>query len=424
MYKALTLIQFLLKQLELKNNKPITLNVIWNVFFCLFIFPITLNSQTAKINTSNPDSLYFVANSYSQNGNYELCREICFSVLNDYPNYLDFNLLAGRTLAWENQFDSAKILIEPIILDNPYQKDALLLLADIEIWQINYQAALAYVDTGLVQLPQDTLLLYKRAEIIKKMEAKPPISPISYGTMSIDSNAIGISYYFDFFKKPYIARRHMVSLQYTKITRFAPISGRLNIGNNIFNGKQVFDSPSYQAEIDAYPRLGEKSYLYLNYGIGTGDFFPTHKGGLEYFKGLNKGFGLSIGGRYMYWDNSIYFLTGSISKYFGDYWLSFRPFFTIKEDILSNAYLFENRKYFGRYNSYLFGLVVFGDSPDQPLMSAQKFGNFKSTKFVAGIQHRIQQFQFNASAGIQYEEFQVNNSRTRTEYRIGVSYVF
>lgn len=394
------------------------------IIICILIFPTTLFSQIQEINTSHPDSLFYVANNFAKAGELKQCRKICYAVIEEHPDYTDFFILAARTLGWENNFDSAKNVIEPVHIAEPHNKQIILLLADIEIWQMQFENALAFIDTGLVYNPKDIDLLKKREEILNKIASNKLTNPISFGTIYPDSNAVGIAYFFEFFRKPYIARRHIISAQYTKITDFAPLSFRLNIGDNTLNGEKIFEKPSYQLEIDAYPKLDNKSYLYLNYGVGKGSFFPSHRVGAEYFRGLISGFESSAGIRYMYWDNSILFLTGSISKYIDSYWLSFRPYFSIKNNIFSDAYIFETRKYYGIYNSYIFGSVIFGDSPDQPLTLAQEFGNFKSIKFITGIQHRVSKFQFNASFGAQRDEYLLNKYRIRTEYILGINYVF
>lgn len=387
----------------------------------VLVFSLTeIYGQQQDNKKTNPDSLFTTARQYAEDGELTKCRELCFSVLNEYPLYFDYSILAGRTLAWENKFDSAKTIIEPILITEPYYKAALLALADIELWQKNYEEALAFVDTGLVQRPNDVQLLDKRAEILQKMASQDE----DFGALYPDSNAIGLTYFFEFYKKPYIARRHMLSFQYMKITDFAPLIGRLNIGDNVLNNEYLFKNPSYQIEIDAYPGLDEKSYLYLNYGLGSSSFFPIHKAAVEYFQGLNNSFEVSAGSRYMYWDYSILFITGSISRYLRAYWLSFRPFFSITSNNFADAYLFEARRYFGIHNSYLYGIVIIGDSPDQPLSLAEEFGNFRSIKYVIGIKHRISQWQISSSFGFQREEYLKNKFRTRTEYRIGVNYVF
>jgi YaiO family outer membrane protein len=380
--------------------------------------------QQSTFNSINPDSMFIVAKNHAQNNELMECRDICFNILKQFPDYYDFTILAGRTMAWEQNFDSAKVIIKPVLNREPYHKEALLALADIEIWQQQFYNALAYVDTGLVAVPDDEQLLEKREEILDKLAAQSMQKNTSYGTLYPDSNSVGILYYFEFYKKPYIARRHMISAHYTRITDFAPITGRFNIGDNVLNNEKLFQNPSYQLEVDAYPSLGNDSYLYLNYGIASGTFFPKHRIGVEYFKGLSNSFEFSIGSRFMYWDSSILFLTGSISKYWGAYWFSFRPFFSIGNGNFSDSYLFETRRYFGIHSSYIYGLIIYGDSPDQPLSLVDEFGNFKSIKYVFGINHRITDLLLNAGIGIQREEYFKNKLRTRVEYRLGVSYVF
>jgi YaiO family outer membrane protein len=93
-----------------------------------------------------------------------------------------------------------------------------------------------------------------------------------------------------------------------------------------------FEENALQLESDWYPKLNEKSYLYVNYGYSGTALFPTHRGGLEYFTNLPKAWEASVGGRFLsFADNNVPIYTASVGYYYGNYYSSFRGFFVPKK---------------------------------------------------------------------------------------------
>ncbi len=396
------------------------------VFFVFFLF-INCYSQEANLRNNNPDSLYFVAREMAFQGAYDSARHLSNEVLEAYPDYTDFKILVASTYAWEQKYDTAQHLYAHILNKNSTYKPALLGVIDIHLWQTETDSAQQNIDKGFEFHPGDADFLERQQKLDSllmqlqqdSLQGRPEVA-----RGIIYKNEVGATYLFDFFKEPYIARRHILSLEYIRHASPGTVIGRLNTGDNVLNGERYMQDPSYQAEIDFYPILSPKSYLYLNYGISTGNFFPSHRAGGEYYRGLNQGFTISGGFRYMRWEEDILFLTGSVSKYFEDYWVSFRPFVAIAGKDFANAYLLEGRRYFNSYRTYLFLLLMYGDSPDQPSFLIEEFGNFKSTRVSSGFNYRVNRWLLKFALGYQYEEFSNNAYRNRYDIRVGFQYGF
>ncbi len=395
-------------------------------FFVFFPF-INGYNQEANFNKNNPDSIYFAVRKMAFEGAYDSARHISNEILKSYPDYTDFKILIASTYAWEQKYDTAQYLYGSILNTDSTNKPALLGLVDIYLWQTALNLAQENIDKGFDSYPRDSGFTEKQQKLDSllvqlQQDSLQGIPEITIGKSY--KNEIGATYLFDFFKQPYIARRHILSVEYIRHTAPGTLIGRLNTGDNVLNGEDYMQDPSYQAEIDFYPVLSSNSYLYLNYGMSTGNFFPSHRAGGEYYRGLNQGFTISGGFRYMRWEDDIVFLTGSVSKYIGENWISFRPFLAITGKDFANTYLLEGRRYFNAYRSYLFLLMMYGDSPDQPSFLVEEFGNFKSARISSGVNYRINRWLLKFALGYQYEEFSNNVYRNRYDIRVGFQYGF
>ncbi len=398
--------------------------LVFYLFFSIACLAQTGDDVTqSTINENNPDSLFYTARELAFSGNYEASREICFQALDIYPDYHDFTILAARTLAWQAQFDSAQTLLKPVLDIEPSHKAALLAMADIEVWRELYTNALQYTDTGLYYYPEDSMLLSKRDEILQKMNQSKAYSPEA-GLLGNDTSALGMGYYFDFFRSPYISRRHMFSVQYSRKVPYGPLLTRVNLGDHVISPENLFDNPSYQVEADYYPGMGADAYLYLNYGLATGEFFPAHRAGIEWFKSIGERMEGSIGSRWLYWDRPIVFFTGSLARYFDNYLFSFRPYFSPIGSNNAFSVVLELRRYLNKPSSFIFTSIGVGDSPDQPLSLAEEFGNFLSAHYRAGVQYRLEDWYLSTALGYQYEEYLPEQFRNRIQFNVSVGYVF
>ncbi len=406
-----------------------------------FLFFITINSLSGQNAAQESPSLLFQkAQEAAYRGNRDSARMICRRILAFDPGHDDARVLMARTYGWDNQFDSARIILKKVINRKYDHYDALLALADIEIWAGNFEQAARYVYAGLSFFPEDAEFL-KRKQLIEERQSANDTSLLPSADTTAQNgvfnpiekpaclNAFLFDYYFDYFKVPYFHRWHMISLGYSHLTPLGKLIGRLNTGQDINDGEHLFSDPSLQAELDFYPRLTSNSYLYLNYGIGWGSFFPQQRAGAEYFRGLSHGFEVSLGLRYMKWDDHFLFATGSISKYFGLNYLSLRPYIALAGKATSNSYMLTYRRYLDLPDNYVFIMLGTGDSPDQPYNLVNDYGKFKSSRMRAGIQFRLHPVLMHFSCGYQYEEFRDftfgnNDFRNRYDFNAGLEYCF
>lgn len=154
------------------------------------------------------------------------------------------------------------------------------------------------------------------------------------------------------------------------IGRKTPHLGSITLRYNYANR---FGNNGQQLELDSYPAIYKGVYVYMSAVVSNKRNFPFSRISIEpYFK-LPKSFEASLGIRYMNFDdtrlfaldsNKIFIYTGTIGVYFGNYWLSGRPYFTKGIDAWSTSASITIRRYFSNEDSYLPISAGTGRSPD------------------------------------------------------------
>lgn len=127
-----------------------------------------------------------------------------------------------------------------------------------------------------------------------------------------------------------------------------------------------FGTDGVQVEADAYPRLTDKAYLYLNAGYSSASVFPEWRTGAEAFSALPGAWEASAGFRQLrFADESVTMLTGAVGKYVGNYWFSVRPYVRSKDGTTTATTAVWGRRYFADAEHWVGGLVTFGSSPTE-----------------------------------------------------------
>lgn len=178
------------------------------------------------------------------------------------------------------------------------------------------------------------------------------------GVGSAASVAVDYSYvYFDGDTEPW----QLTSLSLGRRTRQGSVIGRVNYANR-------FGTSGIQLEADAYPKLTDRVYAYLNTGYAPSGVFPTWRFGGEVYANLMGGWEASAGMRELRFDSAqVTLYTGSLGKYAGNYWISLRPFVHPKDDGVSTSANLIARRYFADANHYVGGRLGYGNTPTDRL---------------------------------------------------------
>lgn len=130
---------------------------------------------------------------------------------------------------------------------------------------------------------------------------------------------------------------------------------RLPLGTVVFdvNGARRYGITGTQFELQAYPHLSRHSYVFLDVAASPSKevFVPLRVSAEPYYNWSN-GWEMSAGAQYLQVPGTdVYTYTGTIAKYFGNYWVSARPSYTPAPDNDSYAWGVTARRYFAdRYD--------------------------------------------------------------------------
>jgi len=255
--------------------------------------------------------------------------------------------------------------------------EALDAFADVEYWSDNYDKAIEYCNLALRKDSTAEAFLLKKAKILhssekfedavvtlKKLIQKNPthteaMKKLQEYRLDVMKNSIKLNYTIDYFDKAFNRDPWQITtLSYGRKTKFGSVIARINMANR-------FGNTGFQYELDAWPKISENNYGYLNYGFSQSAVFPKNRFGMEWYHNFPKSFEGSIGMRMLYFSSSnVDIYTATLGKYFGNYWLSLRSFITPGTDGTSVSGLLQMRRYFSDPENYIGLRLGYGVSPD------------------------------------------------------------
>ena len=246
---------------------------------------------------------------------------------------------------------------------------------------------------------------------------------------------IGLSIYADANSKS-AKRNYAFKLDYTHDTFDQDLDpwDSLSVGLGIkldqgtliprWNRARRFGEQGSQVEVDYYPRFGHGRYMYLNLGYSESFIFPKYRFGAELFQSMDNGYEISGGLRKLYFPSiSPTIWTGSVAKYWSEYYIAFRPFFVTNGDDYSWSALIEVRRYTND-DVYLTAKVGGGSYSDQ---SAARFEMLRlSSRWASlGIHRHLQPgTAINGSLTMESTEPRPNVERRQTSVAIGFDQEF
>jgi YaiO family outer membrane protein len=394
------------------------------IIFSIFLAPSLASNGYSQKNPANPDITFNRARELAHNNLYSQARELCDDILNSYPDYHDAAILKGRTFAWEGDYDQAREVLSEVQQMAPGNKDALYALIDVEIWSENYDEALLLLDLALEDQPSSTHLLYRKALVLKESDDETAAVVIINQLLDMDPtykeakdllktiesskylNHIGIGYRGFHFLETGAEPWHLFYGEAGRRTQaFGPTALRANIANK-------YGITNWQLEIDAYPTIRPGTYLYLNAGFSPdSELFPFTRFGFELFQGIPSSWEASAGFRLLNFDDKdLLILTGSVSKYFKNYYFSFRPYFSFSSDgndPNGRSYFLTMRRFFSSSDHYLSLMVGRGFSADLDRLIGGDVYDLGGTLFEAMLlyQHKISE-RFLFKTGLGYKLFE------------------
>ncbi len=422
------------------------------LFFCIFLLHLSSFAQ----DTLNIEKKFEIAQSYAFEGQRDTARILLYQILAKKPDFIDAKLLIARTHAWDNDYDSARYIYRQVLIKKPGYKEAIEGLIDVEVWDKNPDTAIYYCNYGLKYNPKEKDFIirkakiyldkgntdeaYKQLMIVKAKDSanEEVIKLLDDERFIFQNDKIQGEYTHEWFDEPYKRRWSLYSFSYQNKSSWGTFVGRIYSGNiKITSDSSNINDNGFQFEAEAYPKLDNKHYLYLGFGLSPDYFFPKTRFGAEIYRKLNNQAEISLGFRHLNFDNSntpikkVTIYTASYSKYIKDFWISARAYYTNMSEVTSWTYAFQGRKYFNNQETYVFAELIFGSSASEqsfvvdysdPSNPIKENYLLTSQKFRFGFQKLIwKRWTFYAAYSVEDAEYNqdANHLINSIEFRLG-----
>lgn len=351
------------------------------LLFVGLVIPGLLNvSQLQAQEIKNPEAEYLRIRTIAFSGAYEEAAVAARKLVNAFPSYGDARILLGRILAWQKDYKQAAAVIDTLLMTEPENADALSARRDISLWSKENTAVATDLRTG---------------------------------------------YSFDYFNEPWTRFWQVFSVGAGHRFNWGPASASVNIGNLITDEATNLYTTELQFEADAYPRLSDKNYAYLDYAYSPGSFFPTHRAAIEIWQILPAGWAVSGGMNYYYFDRNIFITLASVEKYLGKYWLSGKFFVYFKDDGPRTSFYLNARRYFNDFD-YLQLTLGTGTAPDEPYGIREDINRLSANSIRFAYNFNVKgRFSVRLGAGYSREEYDSSGGtamRNRFEGSINLIY--
>ena len=374
----------------------------------LFTFSVSVLFAQEIPGYPNPEQGFKLMRQLATDGDYSQAKQVGYKILEEQEDYYDVGLYLARIHGWESSFDSAYIVLDQIITKEPELYEAYQTCVDLAYWENNWTRLEACAEKALALEPESEEILEKYKLALQQKNSQ------------VEQPEVFLHYSYDHFSAPYVRNWHMLTaggqipFQYGTLIPY--INGGYHAGNNT-------PSTDFQTNLDVYLKLGKKNYALLGYGFspkGTLNYLPLHRAVAEIWQVLPKGFGLSAGLRYFYWEKHFTYLTFSAEKYAGNYWFSFRNYLFFKELGVSGSYYLAARRYFASRHDHLTLTLGYGTAPDEPLLVLTDLDRLNAVSCRIEYSKQLNPVvRMIAMVGYGYEEYVDQNYRNRVDMKLG-----
>ncbi|WP_281234022.1 YaiO family outer membrane beta-barrel protein [Flavobacterium gelatinilyticum] len=284
-----------------------------------------------------------------EKGNFDKALLLIEPLRAKYPQDEDIQIYTGRIYSWKKDYKTASKILSPMadrVNPNP---EALQAVINTYFWSEEFDKCITYCDKYLVLNPNDSEVLKTKVICLEKLNRDQEALEIIDGLPVTENstqafrgirtligrkakNAVSASYLNVSSSDPGQSPFHYGYVEYSHKFSKSAIVGRANIGNISNDTQMLF-------ETDFYQTFSNKSYLYANAGVSTGEtVFPMAKAGLEYYFKPYKKFDYSLGARFMHFDtDDITLITGQLAYNAGIYTMAYRPYYDTSNELFSHV---------------------------------------------------------------------------------------
>lgn len=316
------------------------------IYYTIFLFLISLTAVAQEINI---DETLGRVKLETEKGNYDKALSLIEPLRAKYPENEDIQTYTGRIYSWKKEYNTAVKILAPMADRAEPNLEAAEAVINVYFWTEQYEKCLSYCNKYLEKQPNSTDVLKIKVTCLEKLnrdqEALEIIERASLADNSTQAfrgirtligrkakNAVSFSYLNVSTSDPGQSPLHYAYAEYSHKFSQSAIVGRANIGNVNNETQMLF-------EADFYQTFKNKSYLYANAGVSTGEtVFPVAKAGLEYYFKPSKKFDYSLGARFMHFEtDDVTLLTGQLAYNTGAYTIAYRPYYDTSNELFSHV---------------------------------------------------------------------------------------
>ena len=381
-----------------KRRRIDPLRLVVSLFFSIWVSaPAAQAAFPIEQQQIDVDELFRQARSLGQDGSYPEARRLCRRILEHTPEYHDVRVYLGRLMLWDRDYAAARPEFERVLKQVPGHLEAIHGLIDTELWSKNQGAALEACERGLRLHPQDPELLWKTARIhyvtkdfqgaadtlrlLLTLQPDHAEALRLYPLVQSSTRLLDLSqtYRLEALGRGDEGRHtwHFFSLEAASHTGWGTVIGRFNYADRDYGGEGFSGK---QFELESYPIFSERFYAHLQAGYSPDSIFPRTRLGGELYANLPRAFEVSGGVRYLHFPGSdVVVITGTLGKYYRDYWFSIRPSLSTESSGSAFSALFWARRYFSSGDEYVGVLAGFGTTPVDLyfLEDIQRYSSFR-----------------------------------------------
>lgn len=336
-------------------------------------------------NPNDRDLLLKKASVLESQKKYPQAYSITYGLMQRYPYnskikqaYVGQVLANGTEYNKQEKYDSALVEFYKVLEVSPRDTNALNYAANIWLEKNKTDTALKITDRALRYYPGNENFTFKRAVILERMREYKAASAAADSAVLINpsqrnidfaerlksrslKNEIGFMFlYTTFDSASNLTRVNISTIQYMRYIKRGSFGGRLNMaGRSTGTGLQL--------EMDVNYIHSTKWFSFANGGISNNIVFPSLKLGYSLNYNHKKTYTHEIGLRYLQFNNLDINMTTLLlgtTRYFSDFWTTFKYFGTFQGGNIYHAGLITSRQYLTPDIEYVMAGVGFGTTPD------------------------------------------------------------
>lgn len=364
---------------------------------------------------------------FSANQMYPEADSVVRSGLNQFPNDHDLLCNQARLSAWQGHYDKANEQSDRILTLYPQDQEAYQLKAHIAYWSGQNEKLLTLSQEYLTIDPKDDDFRYyeayayhqlgmvdKSSELIGVLLTK---NPTHESALKLQQNIKNSHYNFADVEITYATFSEV--LDPWKQIRLGYGQNKKLPWNTHIMGVERFATKGWMIQSEAYPSLGQKSYMFIEASYSPNSFMSNYTAGLEVFQGIYD-FELSAGTKRFKFSHDEFFLhKASLGLYKKSFFAHYQIMYSQARDVNNYTHILRLRSYLGS-NHFVEGEIVSGINAQEyitpegtiDLMTHRSAG----LKYAVNLsdQHSIQ-----IRTRLRNEEYRSELFRTRVDFQIG-----